>query len=583
MTGPSQASSDASFLGELQLGRFRWDLFHPFPRQDDRDRAVGDVAVAELDAILAGTVDQDEVDRTGTLPDRLVPELATNGYLGLSLPAEHGGLSLSPYNVFRVLRAASVRSCAVGLLLSVHNGLGVVAYLPAIPTGPLRRFVLDRLAAGTVCGMADTEPAGAANRLRATEAVLSDDGETYAVSGEKVFIGNGRIAGLLTVSAMIRDGGPRRVGLCLVDTASDGFEVLAGHEFMGFSGAPSAALRLDRVRVPRDRMLVDAGGEWRLSPLVGRINTLARMYVTTAPSLGIAESVMNWSAEFLSRRLVDGRPLGEYEAVARLASTALADVFAVDSVARWCLLGDERADRSYERTAAKNIGTMTAWRVVDLALSLFGAEGYETARSKARRGAPAIPIERALRDIRGLRVAGGVDFHVDNRAARFGIFPRYYAGAVGAEELAENWPIDQAGSNLSRTNAANLRFVTEQTRRFAAQCMTLTQAYDESELYERESVLITVNRIADELFTMAVVLARASAAGGVTGAQRLAEVYCADGRRRVTARWDELVAMEPTDGGADRTHLELTREWLAGELKFDVESPDALRGGTRRR
>ena len=46
-------------------------------------------------------------------------------------------------------------------------------------------------------------------------------------------------------------------------------------------------------------------------------------------------------------------------------------------------------------------------------MSLLAAEGLETARSKAARAAQPLPVERALRDARALRIAGGVDFLLD--------------------------------------------------------------------------------------------------------------------------------------------------------------------------
>jgi alkylation response protein AidB-like acyl-CoA dehydrogenase len=573
MTGPAaaatephrrQAPASASFLGELRLGRFRWELIHPFPDQHRGDRAVGDAAVTELRTLLAGEVDPDELDRTRTMPPDLVAALAAKDFLRMAVPGEDGGRALSPFNVFRLIEAASSRSGAVGLLLAVHNALSVAAYLPVLTPGPLRKMIVDRLAEGTVCGVADTEPAGAANTRRSTVAVPATDGRGYLLTGEKTFIGNGRIAGLLAVSATVADGDGERIDLFVVDTASEGFTVMDGHDFMGLNGAPSAALRLDRVYVPKEHVLVATDGGWRASPLVAGINALARMHITVAPAAAVARNCLRWSREFLSRRRVNGRPLGDYDAVRRQLDTSLAEVFALDSVVRWCLLGEDGDARGPERTSAKNIGTTLAWRVVDRTMSLLGAEGFETASSKARRGVPALPVERGFRDARGLRIVGGVDFNIDIRGAQHGIFDAYYAGAVDSGRLAQQGriPVDLGGARLSRANRATVDYLRDQVTAFAARCLDLARGQPAEALFERQVVLIAANRLADELFTMSAVLARAAAlaAGGMVEAQWLAEVYCANARRRIAGWWREL------DAADERGHEDLSRRWLAGEL-----------------
>lgn len=113
-----------------------------------------------------------------------------------------------------------------------------------------------------------------------------------------------------------------------------------------------------------------------------------QLYFTAAPALAIARLCRRWSAEFLARRSVNGRPLIAYDAIQRLVADTLAEVHAVDSVIRWGLIGPGAEDRWFERLTAKNLAVRTAWRIVDRTVSLYGAEGVETLPSKLRRGAP---------------------------------------------------------------------------------------------------------------------------------------------------------------------------------------------------
>ncbi|HZN18770.1 MAG TPA: acyl-CoA dehydrogenase family protein [Micromonosporaceae bacterium] len=557
-----------SFLSALRGGHLRWDLVHPFPEQEPADRAAGAAVVADLRDLLADGVDNDEVEASGALPAELVADLYARGLMGLTVPAEDGGLGLSPLNTFRVLEAASRRSVPVGLVLSWHNVLSMGAYLRALPPGPLRDLLVAALARGAVFGVADTEPGlAASDPRRGTVAVPSDDGGGYLLTGEKCFIGNGALADLLAVSATVRRGDTERIDLFVVDTASPGFTVVGQHDFMGLRGSPNGAMRLERVYVPADRVLVAVDGGWRASPLVQRINARARMNITVAPALALAKACLAWSRDFLARRRVGGRPLAAYDAVQRRLATSVAEVFAVDTVVTWVLSASDAVEGAPEYMSTKNIGTVTSWRVIDRTMSLLGAEGFEAASSKARRGVPALPLERAFRDARGLLIAGGVDFNIDMRGAQSGIFSQHYDrpdGSAGTAPAAAApaGPMDLRGAQLSAANRRHLDFAHGQAAGLSARCRHLARRYPAAELFERQEVLITVNRLADELFTAALVLARAAGltARGEPGAQDLADVYCAGTRARVAGLWQALDAVDEVD------HAPLARAWLGGDL-----------------
>lgn len=567
-----------SFLDELRVGRVRWDLLQPFPRQDPADRATGDAAAAQLRDLLADHVDPDELDRTRELPDDLVPALHAKGYLAMTVPAVDGGLGLSPFNTFRLLETASAWSASVGMLLSWQNTLGIGAFLEMIQPGPLRDLVVARVAGGAVLGFGDSEPQGAANATRATVAVPTSDGTGYLLTGVKLFTGNASIADLLTVSATVRCDGADRIGMFLVDTASDGFSSIGVHDLVGLNGSPLGACRLDRVHVPVSHAIVPTDRGFRASPLVTRLTAIARMFITVTPPLAAARSCLSWSRTFLAARRVNGRPLTGYDSVQRRLATSVAEVFAVDSVVRWCLLGEHAARLLPELTSAKNIGTVTSWRVIERTMSLLGGEGAETAPSKARRGAPALPVERAWRDARSLRIAGGVDFNIDMRAAWSGIFAPIYDGGAGPAPPAE--PAWVPASPPSAANRRNAAFVQDQVCKLRSRCLELARRWPADELAERQEVLITVNRLADELFTMSVVLARVADLTAATDlvavadltsqagqAHSLAEVYCAGARSRIAGLWR---ALETLDDAVDADHASLCQAWMSGDLAIDL-------------
>ncbi|NML53643.1 acyl-CoA/acyl-ACP dehydrogenase [Streptomyces sp. R302] len=556
----STASPVPGFAAALGSGRLGPRL-PDFPVPAPADQEAGDAVVARLDAFLRDGLDPDRVDLTGELPDGFLDELRASGFLKLRLGPEADGLRLSSYDAFRAVEHAAGFCMPAGQMLAVQAGVGAPALLPALPPGPLRDHLTERLAAGAVSGFALTEPAGQNNAWPGTTATRSADGTGYTLRGEKVFTGHGPVADVLAVAATEHTPEGRRLCVCFVDTAAAGFEVTSRVEFTGSRGLPNGALRLDGVEVPAEHVVRGAPEEPRFSARMSDVLLDGQLYFTGAPALAISRLCLRWSAEFLARRAVDGRPLIEYDAIQRLVARTLAELHAVDSVIRWSLIGPGAEERWFERLTAKNLAVRTAWRIVDRTVSLYGAEGVETLPSKLRRGAPPVPLERRLRDARGLRIAGNVDFQLDAQAGRR-LLALYRTGGGSAPD--PTFPDPGEGDGLGAANRAHLASVREQVARFHTTCRELVRAHPrEEELHEKEHTLILLGRIGAELFGMYAVLARAARADpGVpeegVEAGPAADVYCAEAGHRLAGLWRRLSA------GPEPDHAGLSRRWLAG-------------------
>ncbi|MDX3696408.1 acyl-CoA dehydrogenase [Streptomyces europaeiscabiei] len=532
-----------SFLEELYTGKLRWDLLDPFPAQDAEDRAAGDRVLAEITRFMTEWIDPESVDAGAELPPGFLQKLRKRGLCKLGAGSEVGGWGLSPRNVFRVISEVAGRSLAVALILAIDNAIGISAYLPHLPEGPLRDFVRERVVRGSLSCTADTEPHGAANTSRRTVAVPTDDGEAYLITGQKVFVGNAPVADVVIISATVTEDGTEARRLFFVDTDTPGLKVHAEHEFMGLKGFPNGGFTFDGMRVPRAQMLTEPAYSGRMTATSTLATLLGRNYLIAAPSLAFARLGTAWATDFAARRSVDGRVLGEYDEVQRLLASIAADTFAIDTLTTWTMVQpdlDGPVNTAFEQLAVKNISSVAAWRVLDRTMSLLAAEGFETGPSKARRGAVPVPLERAVRDARGLRISGGVDFQLDFWAGRT-ILPTYYPEPRPAADL--DAPVDLNGlrtGKLSERNTEHARYATRQAKDLARFLLRLRERHASAEeLLARERIVISVNQIVNEILTMAVVLARAAtlAESGHASGQDLADVFCADARRRIADSW----------------------------------------------
>jgi alkylation response protein AidB-like acyl-CoA dehydrogenase len=280
-----------SFLEEIFRGALRLDLVHPFVVQPEGDARDGDELVAVAKDFARQLVDPVRLEETGILPQEAINRLRGTSYLKMQSPREVGGLALSDLNTFRVIQAISSWSLPLGLVIAVQNSIGFAPLVQLLPEGPLRAMLKERVTHGLISSFADTEPNGAANHRRETVAVPTEDGDAYLVSGEKVFSGNAPFAELIGVVATFQEGERETRRLLAVDPDAPGVRRSAAHEFMGIKGFPNGGFTLDRVRVPREHVFVEAPSahDVRITAQAGGLAILGRMYLVAAPSLAIAK------------------------------------------------------------------------------------------------------------------------------------------------------------------------------------------------------------------------------------------------------------------------------------------------------
>src|SRR6476469_7200185 len=87
--------SGPSFVRELFLGRYRLDLIHPHPVQEDAEEAARARSFFVKLRVFLERIDSDMIDRTGEIPEEYVQDLREMGAFGIKIPTEFGGLGLS--------------------------------------------------------------------------------------------------------------------------------------------------------------------------------------------------------------------------------------------------------------------------------------------------------------------------------------------------------------------------------------------------------------------------------------------------------------------------------------------------------
>ncbi len=540
-----------SFVGELFMGRLRTEIIFPYPEQSAEDRRAGDEILAKVREFLGHSVDADAIDREKDVPKDVIDGLSKLGLFGIKLPKEYGGLGLSQVNYNRIIQLVASHCASTAVLLSAHQSIGVPQPLKVFGTDAQKKAFLPRLAKGGISAFALTEPGvGSDPSSLKTTATLSEDGKTWTINGEKLWITNGPIADLLIVMARSNDPAEARpeITAFVVEGNSPGLTTRHRCDFMGLKGVQNGLLHFDNVQVPNDNIVLERGAGLRLALRtlnVGRLTLPAAGGGAMKQTLAI---VRKWAAE----RVQWGAPVAEHEAVASKIASIAADTYAVEALT-WitsAMADQERADIRLEAAIAKLWCSEATWRAVDAGMQIRGGRGYETADSLRGRGEQPMPMERLMRDARINLIIEGTSEIMRLFIAREALDPHLRAAGASATSGKLNlgkalrfyagwypplWlpgSVSTNGATIPERLRGHLRFVERGSRRLARDLFHMMARYQQG-LQKRQQILGRLVDCGAELFAMAAVISRASAPGALAGDDRLADLFCRNARRRL--------------------------------------------------
>ncbi len=219
----------SAFAKSCFSGVFFTDAIIPYPQLSSEQKAIGDKAVTEVREYLEEHLDAAEVDRNSDIPPEVIRGLADVGVLGMTIAPELGGRGLSQQNYCRVMEVIGGHCAATGVFVNAHHSIGVRG-LDLFGTEEQKAPWMKPMASGEVlAAFALTEPdAGSDASNVQTRATPDPERGGYVINGEKRYITNGAIAGVLTVMARTPDPDEPdgKVTAFLVTPDMPGFEVV---------------------------------------------------------------------------------------------------------------------------------------------------------------------------------------------------------------------------------------------------------------------------------------------------------------------------------------------------------------------
>jgi alkylation response protein AidB-like acyl-CoA dehydrogenase len=313
--------------------------------------------------------------RAGEKASELWEAMAEGGYLGVNLPAEHGGGGMG----IAELAVVCEECAAVGspLLLMLVSPAICGTMIARFGTAEQQERWLPGLASGrTKMAFAITEPDAGTNSHRIST-VATRQGEGWSLSGTKYYI-----SGVDEAEAMVvvtRTGtdevtGRGQLSLFIVDTDAPG---LTRSVIPVEITAPEKQFTLffDQVEVGPDRLL---GGEGSgMAALFAGLNP--ERILSAALSNGIGRYALAKASAYAQDRQVWGVPIGTHQGLSHPLAKAAIDVELarlMTEKAAW--LYDAGLDAGESSNMAKLAAADAALAALDQAIQTHGGNGMAT-------------------------------------------------------------------------------------------------------------------------------------------------------------------------------------------------------------
>jgi acyl-CoA dehydrogenase len=277
-------------------------------------------------------------------------------------------------------------------------GIGLSIVMPALALSAASQAALpDQLArwapemfgepgALKLAALAVSEPQGGSD-VSNLQTSARRDGNGWVINGHKMWIGNGGIADVHVVNAVVDpDLGTKGQAMFIVPGGTPGLELVRKLDKLGCRASHTAEIKLQDCHVPGDHLL---GGDDRLERRLdkarqgrGRASTLGAFEQTrpmvAAQALGIARAAFEFACTYAGEREAFGGPIIEKEGIAFPLAELAAEIDSARLLtwrAAWMAaqgINFQLAEGSMSKLKASQV----AVRATEMAIQVCGGWGY---------------------------------------------------------------------------------------------------------------------------------------------------------------------------------------------------------------
>ncbi|CAN5496582.1 acyl-CoA dehydrogenase family protein [soil metagenome] len=347
-----------------------------------------------------------EFQATGVVPPIVRKTLVENGYFGLALPEEYGGLGLGALAQAAVQIELARLPPQFWTELRPLMGPGAKNIMYHASEAQKAELLPGMVSGEIPIAFALTEPnSGSDPGSMRTTAVRNADG--WVINGSKTYISNGKNAKYVIVYAYTDKAAGARGGISafLMPASTAGFSVSGTIELMGTASPGVYELNFENCQVSPEALLGEEGRGFHYA--MEGLNE-GRMNVG-ATAVGMGEYALELATEEAKVRPAFGAVIADFQAIRHYLATMATDMRAARLILfDACWRYDQGEKRRELASMAKLFATEAGSRTVDTALQIYGGSGY----------CRGFAIERLYRDIRITRIYEGSSEIQRNTIAR---------------------------------------------------------------------------------------------------------------------------------------------------------------------
>jgi butyryl-CoA dehydrogenase len=355
-------------------------------------------------------------------PRALVAEMGRLGLFGMLIPEAHGGLGLSYRQYARVMHEIERGCGSFRSMLSIQNSL-VASALRHFGTPEQQALYLPRMARGEVLAAFALSEASAGSN----PAELRTQADGLRLTGEKMWIGNAGLAGVMLVFARElehggrsqEDGGPETdpssvlrpvspITCFLVEGGAAGLNIEPVKGKLGLRAANPCQIRLEGVEAAG--VLGERGRGMKVA-----LYALDRGRLSAAiAGQSVSELAFAYSLAYAQTREQFGKPIAGHQLVQELLVDMHQDVLAGRGLVERALQAEEAGSVFTEEAASAKLFTSEAAnRNAYRAIQVHGGQGFLEDNHVARlyRDARILPLYEGTSQILKLIVGRQLTGH----------------------------------------------------------------------------------------------------------------------------------------------------------------------------
>jgi alkylation response protein AidB-like acyl-CoA dehydrogenase len=313
-----------------------------------------------------------EMDEKAVFDQGILEQFFRLGLMGVEVPEQYGGGGGTFFESILAVEEISAVDPSAGVVVDVQNTLVNNALLRWGTKDQKKRY-LPRTASNTVGAYALSE-AGSGSDAFAMQTRAQLKGSEYVLNGRKLWITNGREAGLFILMATVDpSAGYKGITAFLVEKSFPGFSVGRKEDKLGIRASSTCELLLEDCRVPKENVLGEAGKGYKIAIETlneGRIGIGAQM-------TGLARGAWEHALRYSQERRQFGKTISDFQGIqfqlAQMATEIEAARMMVYNAAR---MKDARMNFVKEAAMTKLFASQVAERVSSLAVEIYGGYGF---------------------------------------------------------------------------------------------------------------------------------------------------------------------------------------------------------------